>query len=201
MSLNQAVKAHNAALRNLKILHEEQKAYPKNVVYRPGNTGGYHPWLPNNYVRRLKNAKRRYAEALNALHNAAGTPKNTERNRSLYRTEGGHTHSGNWRSNLNNNNNNRGSHHVISHRARMARVRNASNAVRGNAATVLQKIWRGRRNRLELTHPKPQPRMNPLLYRALVAMGLKNNNTSRGLALTPNQMKKMNFMLKKYHNV
>lgn len=134
-NLKALVRAHDKALRNLHILMKEQGTFPQNVVYRPSIVGNSLPWLPNNYVKRLHNAQKKYFLIHRAIHNAIGTPINTPRNRFIYRTAGSYRHTSNW-----NNENN-------TNRPRINRVRRASNAVRGNAATVLQKIWRGRQTR------------------------------------------------------
>lgn len=134
-NLKVLVKAHNNALRNLHLLMKEQYTFPQNVVYRPSIAGTPLPWLPNNYVKRLHNARKKYHLVHRALHNAIGTPNITPNNKFIYRTAGSHRHTSNW--NKENNTN----------RPRINRVRRASNAVRGNAATVLQKIWRGLQNR------------------------------------------------------
>lgn len=183
-NLKNAVKAHNNALRNLHLLMKEQKRYPPNYTLPQRPAGHRHsnsvPWMPNNYLNRYKAALIRYNRAHEALHNAIGTPKNTPLNMFMLRTIGSHRHSSTW---------NNGSN------ARLARIRNASQAVRANAATVLQKIRRGTLVRRELTAPTPRPPAYPKTRNLAIWLGLMNNNTTRGYTLTPNQLAKHIFMM------
>jgi hypothetical protein len=183
-NLKALVKAHNNALRNLKLLMKEQNTFPKNVVYRPNVGATPLPWLPTNYVNRMKSAKNKYRKIHTALYvSLLGKPLNTPLSQVEYKIPSLYRHTSNWKNGEN--------------RARVARLRTASRAVQGNAATVLQKIWRGRQTRKNLTHPKPKPPVWPRMRRLAINLGLKNNNTTRGYTLTPNNYKKMNFMLKR----
>ena len=188
-NLKALVKAHNLALRNLKLLMKEQNTFPKNVVYRPNRLGDNLPWLPNNYVKRLRNAQHKYHVIFSALHNALGTPKNNF----AYRIAGTLEHTSNWKP--------LGIHGMRGGEAnnvrRISRLQNASRGVQRNAATVLQKIWRGRQTRKNLTYPKPKPPAWSRMRQMAINLGLMNNNTTRGYTLTPNNLKKMNFMLKR----
>jgi hypothetical protein len=187
-NLKALVKAHNNALRNLKLVMKEQNTFPKNVVYRPSIVGNNLPWLPNNYVKRLRNAQHKYHVIFNALHNALGTPPN----KFVYRMAGMHGHTSNWKP--------LGIHGMRGGEAnnvrRISRLQNASRSIQGNAATVLQKIWRGRQTRKNLTYPTPKPPVWPQMRRLAIKLGMINN-TTRGYTLTPNNLKKMNFMLKR----
>lgn len=198
-NLKALVKVHNLALRNYNQVLREQSRYPPNynLPFRTRNDPGYPnpPWQPNNYVKRLKNAQRKYFAAHEALHNALGTPKNNPINVYEYRGGGRFEHSSKWRPS--GTTDPRGGSYIANNVRRISRVRNASRGVNRNAATVLQKIWRGRQTRKNLTYPKPKPPAWPRLRQMAINLGLMNNNTTRGYTLTPNNLKKMNFMLKR----
>lgn len=170
--MNRLIRERNNALRNLQIIMREMAAVPPNYSL-PGVAGNYHPWLPRNLVNRHRAAKRRFMNAHNALIQALGANPMTF---ILF------THSGNFQA------------FNPANAAVAQRVRNRSAAIRAGAATVLQKHWRGRKNRMNLTYPKPKS--PSLLRRFAASLRLVNNNTK----ITPNQLAKMNFMIRRYKN-
>ena len=142
--------------------------------------------MPNNYLNRHNAAQQRYFAAMRALH---GALPHGQGNLPVY---GGWEHSTRMTAGLGN-----AFPQTI---PAVARVRRLSTGIRSRASTAIQKHWRGRKTRMNLTYPTPSPPSWPRMRRVAVALGLKKNNTTRGYTLTPNQLKRMSFMFKRKYN-
>jgi len=179
-NLNRLIKEHNNIVRRISSIPRRYPHTANTTTRYEGPHRGMRSNIPNNVLNQLKADMQRWRNAKLALARAFRPNFNPA---NLY-------FSGNHSSEIEafNKSNARS-------RANAARVRARSAAIRGRAATTLQKHWRGRKTRMNLTYPTPSPPNWPRMRNLAIALGLKQNNTTRGYTMTPNQMKRMFFML------